>query len=169
MKLPIPATSEIKRISQTTATSVDSFTTLLKNVTVEIVEGNPRATRRLGAEVVHDASGVPISPSYGRGIFCPPQSTSIYFFVNNNTCYRSSYASSMGTLGTGVGFLENSKVFFTGVDDGTYDAVVADPVNSSAAGTLNALTTGGTLTNVATLPGGIDGAAAWLNGRVFIP
>ena len=169
MKLPIPATTEIKRISQTLATSIDEFATLLKNVTVEMVEGKPRASRRLGIEVIAngDASVEAISPSFGRGIhWGATTATGGIYIANYNTVYANTYLSPIGTFGAGITIQQNQKMFFADVNDGTYDAVVIDPTTNSGAA-LDLLNL--TFTSIAAaFPLIVNAGGVWLNGRFFI-
>jgi len=169
MKLPIPATTEIKRVSQTATTGIDEFASLLKNVTVEMVEGKPRASRRLGIEVITngDASVEAISPTVGRGIYwSTTAATSTILIANYNTVYKGNYNTSMGTFGAGAAAQGNQKMFFTTVNDGTYDTVVIDPaVNMGAA----IATLAGTFTSItAALPTILNAGVVWLNGRLFV-
>jgi len=169
MKIPIPSTTQIARISQTLLTSIDAFTSLLKNITVEMVEGVPRASRRKGIEVLTnlDASAEAISPTFGRGIHWSQSSASTATYISNyNTIYLSTYLVSIGTFGAGVAQQQRTKSFFASVQDGTYDTVVIDVPTNAAAAMETGVPTFTSISGVTPSP--LNAGAVWLNGRLFV-
>lgn len=162
MKIPVPHTTQIERITGDNFFSeVESFAGLLKNVTVTMSEGDPTVTRRRGIENIPsgDASAVPISPSYGRGVAQSLTGTTLYI-ANDDSIYTDAYGAALGSLGASQ---SSVRVSFAAIQDATYDMVVIDSENNDGF-VLNS----GAMVSIAALPAALARGCVYLNGRVFV-
>ena len=145
MKLPIPVTTQIDKLGTAISTAVEEYESLLKNVVVTVSGNTPSAERRKGIVVIHDASATLAGSPTGRGLHQSSADNTSYY-VANNTVYKNGYGTVHGSLG-GSSQEEARKVFFTDIDDATYDVALACPANN----TLKVMNTS-TFTDVAAAP-----------------
>jgi hypothetical protein len=160
VKLPIPVTTQIDKLGTAVSTAVEEYESLLKNVVVTVSGDMPSAERRKGIVVIHDASATLAGSPTGRGLHQSSDGT--FYYVANNTVYKNAYSASHGSLGASSQE-EARKVFFTDIDDATYDVALACPANNTLK-VMNA----STFTDVAAAPAVILGGVVQLNGRLFV-
>ena len=156
-RLPVVRDMEITAFNGGTITDYSSY---MQNIMVEQVESDTGkrlvATQRPAINMLEDASDT-VAKTQGRGIYFWDAASADYF-VNDDTIYKSGYATSIGTITTGtkkVSFHEVGAVL-----------VVVDPENNQAW----TITTGGTLTEITDVdfPATISGGGTVLDGYLFL-
>lgn len=157
IRLPIARTMQVAAFSGATITEYSSY---MQNAMVSKVDSDSGermiVTQRPAINMLEDASDT-VAKVKGRGIYYWATAAADYF-VNDDTIYKSSYATVLGTITSGV-----SKVSFHEVGA---VLVVVDPENNE----VWTITTAGVLAQVTDgdLPSTIVGGGTTLDGYLFL-